>query len=634
MAVYSKILELNSGVARTIDLSTNTLSIQGLQINAATGGGSLTQAAHATTTTYSIVWPAAQAAGSNYVLANDGAGALSWIASATGSVTAVTASGALSSSGGSTPNITLNSNGVTNAFLAQMGANTIKGNNTGSTANALDLSTAQVTAMLNQFSSSLQGLVPASGGGTTNFLRADGTWAVAGTGTVTSVAFADASTTPIYTITGSPVTSSGTLTQTLATQTAATVFAGPATGSAAQPAFRTLVATDIPSLSAIYLPLAGGTMTGSINMGSNSITSLTTPVNPNDAVNKAYVDNFINATSWKTAALVATTANITLSGEQTIDGVLTSASRVLVKNQSTAANNGIYISSASAWSRATDMSTWAEVPAAAIFVESGTVNADLGWVCTSQPGGTLGTTAINFVQFSSAGAYTADNVTLQLVSGVFSVKNLGIGTAQLAATSVTAAKLGTVTDGVTLDQSGAGSTLEVKAAGVSATQLATGAFDQVTITGGAGTPASVANSPSVKFTATAGQTFTANTSYCVRWGLTANSETANRIYQADITTSSFDLFLVIGLVSSSTTVNAGGTITVTRLGSFPLSSADTAFASSTDGAAVFLTANGTFSVTAPSSSGQAITRVGVVQQRSATVTSNIIDVAPQTIGVN
>jgi hypothetical protein len=253
MAIYSKVLELISGVARTVDLSTNTLSVQGLQINAATGGGSITQAAHATTTTYSIVWPAAQAAGSNYVLANDGAGTLSWIASATGSVTAVTASGALSSSGGSTPNITLNSNGVTNAFLAQMGANTIKGNNTGSSANALDLTATQVTAMLNQFSSSLQGLVPASGGGTTNFLRADGTWTPAGTGSVTSVAFSDASTTPIYTITGSPVTSSGTLTQTLIAQTAATVFAGPATGSAAQPTFRTLVATDIPSLSATYV---------------------------------------------------------------------------------------------------------------------------------------------------------------------------------------------------------------------------------------------------------------------------------------------------------------------------------------------------------------------------------------------
>ena len=138
---------------------------------------------------------------------------------------------------------------VTNAKLAQMGANSIKGNNTGSSANAADLTATQVTAMLNLFSSSLQGLAPASGGGSTNFLRADGTWAVpSGTGTVTSVAFADASTTPIYSITGSPVTGSGTLTQTLSTQAANLVFAGPTTGSPAQPSFRALGLTDIPNL--------------------------------------------------------------------------------------------------------------------------------------------------------------------------------------------------------------------------------------------------------------------------------------------------------------------------------------------------------------------------------------------------
>lgn len=68
-----------------------------------------------------------------------------------------------------------------------------------------------------------------------------------GTGTVTSVAFADASTTPIYTITGSPVTTAGTLTQTLSTQTANHIFAGPSTGSPAQPTFRSLVAADIPT---------------------------------------------------------------------------------------------------------------------------------------------------------------------------------------------------------------------------------------------------------------------------------------------------------------------------------------------------------------------------------------------------
>jgi hypothetical protein len=79
------------------------------------------------------------------------------------------------------------------------------------------------------------------------------TWTAAASGTVTSVALADGSTTPIYNISGSPVTSTGTLDFTLKTQTANTVFAGPTTGSAAQPTFRALVSADIPSLSATYV---------------------------------------------------------------------------------------------------------------------------------------------------------------------------------------------------------------------------------------------------------------------------------------------------------------------------------------------------------------------------------------------
>ena len=79
-------------------------------------------------------------------------------------------------------------------------------------------------------------------------------WATPATsGTVTSVAFADGSTTPIYSISGSPVTSSGTLEITLNTQTANTVFAGPSSGSAAEPGFRALVSADIPDLSATYV---------------------------------------------------------------------------------------------------------------------------------------------------------------------------------------------------------------------------------------------------------------------------------------------------------------------------------------------------------------------------------------------
>jgi hypothetical protein len=65
---------------------------------------------------------------------------------------------------------------VSNKYLAQMPANTVKGNNTGSPSNPIDLTVVQVNAILPVVTSSLNGLAPASGGGTSNYLRADGTW--------------------------------------------------------------------------------------------------------------------------------------------------------------------------------------------------------------------------------------------------------------------------------------------------------------------------------------------------------------------------------------------------------------------------------------------------------------------------
>ena len=135
-------------------------------------------------------------------------------------------------------------NKITNAQLAQVAANSFKGNNTGSPANVIDMTVAQATAALNLFTSSLQGLAPASGGGTTNFLRADGTWAApAGSGTVTSVTFTGDGTV-LSSTPSSAVTTSGTVTGTLKTQTKNTVLAGPTFGSAANPTFRALQAAD------------------------------------------------------------------------------------------------------------------------------------------------------------------------------------------------------------------------------------------------------------------------------------------------------------------------------------------------------------------------------------------------------
>ena len=102
-------------------------------------------------------------------------------------------------------------------------------------------------------------------------------------------------------------------------------------------------------------------------------------------------------TAWKDPCVVATTVNITLSGEQTIDGVLTSGSRVLVKNQSTTSQNGIYVSAAGAWARADDANLAAELEGAAVGVTSGTTNKNTVWIQTTS-GITLGTSAIGWQQ--------------------------------------------------------------------------------------------------------------------------------------------------------------------------------------------------------------------------------------------
>ena len=139
---------------------------------------------------------------------------------------------------------------------------------------------------------------------------------------------------------------------------------------------------------------------------------------------KQYVDNIAQGLNTKAPVLVATTANITLSGEQTIDGFTTSLSRVLVKNQTLPANNGIYLSNPAAWTRALDADTWNELVSAYVFVEEGTINGDTGWVCTVDPGGTLGVTAVTWVQFSGAGTYTA-GTGLTLTGTQFSITNTG-----------------------------------------------------------------------------------------------------------------------------------------------------------------------------------------------------------------
>ena len=175
---------------------------------------------------------------------------------------------------------------------------------------------------------------------------------------------------------------------------------------------------------------AQGQLTSVTNTTINAVTLTTgsitaTPVNNNDIANKSYVDSVAQGLNTKAPVLVATTANITLLGEQTIDGITTSSSRVLVKNQTISANNGIYVSSSTAWTRSTDANTWNQLVSAYVWVEEGTTQGDTGWVCTVDPGGTLGVTAVTWVQFAGAGSYTA-GTGLTLTGTVFSLTNTAI----------------------------------------------------------------------------------------------------------------------------------------------------------------------------------------------------------------
>ena len=163
----------------------------------------------------------------------------------------------------------------------------------------------------------------------------------------------------------------------------------------------------------------------------------TSPTSGTDIANKLYVDTVAQGLNPKQAVKCATTAAITLSGLQTIDTYTTLAGdRVLVKNQGTASENGIYIASASAWTRATDMDVWAEVPGAYMVVLNGSVNANTGWVSTSSETGTINVTPITFVQFSGTGTYYA-GTGLTLSSNTFSITNTGVTAAAYGSASKT-----------------------------------------------------------------------------------------------------------------------------------------------------------------------------------------------------
>ena len=174
--------------------------------------------------------------------------------------------------------------------------------------------------------------------------------------------------------------------------------------------------------------------TGNQSMGGNLLTNLATPSASTDASTKGYVDTQIasitNLFDAKGSVRVATSSVGTLATSfangQTVDNiVLATNDRILIKNQSSQAENGIYIVNVSgAPTRATDMDVWTEVPGAFVVVEEGTANADTIWLCTSNQGGTLGSTAITFQQIpTTAGLSNTNFVDKEIPSGAINGSN-------------------------------------------------------------------------------------------------------------------------------------------------------------------------------------------------------------------
>ena len=166
--------------------------------------------------------------------------------------------------------------------------------------------------------------------------------------------------------------------------------------------------------------------TADVAWGTYKITGLGDPTADQDAATKFYVDSVAQGLSPKAACVAATVSNITLSGAQTIDGVsITAGMRVLVKDQTLDQNNGIYQCNSGAWTRTPDADTWAELISAFTFISEGSTQADTGWVCTANAGGTLGTTPVTWVQFSGAGSYTA-GTGLTLTGNQFSITDTAV----------------------------------------------------------------------------------------------------------------------------------------------------------------------------------------------------------------
>ena len=190
------------------------------------------------------------------------------------------------------------------------------------------------------------------------------------------------------------------------------------------------------------LSLSGGTMTGALTLSG-------APTQDAHAATKAYVDNVTAGINFHQPVRVATTGNITLSGTQTIDGVAVIAGdRVLVKDQTTQTQNGIYVVASGSWTRATDADNTPDGELKGgdfTLVLEGTVNSGYGYVCSNTSAITIGTTNVTYAAFNAAKAVTAGTGLTESTPGTLAVDS---STVQYRVSGVSDTEIGYL-DGVT-----------------------------------------------------------------------------------------------------------------------------------------------------------------------------------------
>lgn len=338
-----------------------------------------------------------------------------------------------------------------------------------------------------------------------------------------------------------------------------------------------------------YTPVskAGDSMNSAANLtfsGGGTVTGLpTTPVGSTDAASKAYVDSLAQGLDPKGSVRAATTAAGTLATSfangSVIDGVtLATNDRILIKNQAAPADNGIYTVNASgAPTRATDANLWTELPGAFTFVEEGTSLADTGWVCTSNAGGTLGTTAVTFVQFSGTGSYTAGtgltlsgtqfSITSPIATSIGGTGLSSIGTASQILgvnTGATGLEYKTVTAGTAISVTPAAGTITIANTGVTSAVAGTG----ISVSGATGA-VTIDNTGVTGITGTANQITASASTGSVTLSLPSAVTLGTSLTVSGLTANSFLYSGTAGLLTT-TTAPTNGQLLIGSTGSAPV----------------------------------------------------------------